>query len=203
MASREVDFSVPDELYQECVRRFEAAGATDASELLETALLAGVIDTLQVIGGDGPIPTALSDVRAARLVEICKLRNELLSDEVVGVLFRVMLSTANGISRRMQATYESALESSLASHMRSSVKVSIPRKQENEASSYKLTFATSAAYSYAAKAIAVAGLTAEVTFPSSRTIQYPQEMAIRSEEKANLGVEILRLPADTDGFKKK
>ncbi len=148
-------------------------------DLLEASLCASAIDALETIGGTGPVPTALSDVRAARLLELCKLRNEIMSDEVVAVLFRVMPSTAGAITRRMQATYEAALQDSLKAHMIATAKLSYPSKEAGEAPKHRVVFATAAAFAHAIKTIAAAGLIGEVSVDrSKRSIEFPQEIEI-------------------------
>lgn len=179
MADRQVSFAVPQALFDESVRRVRAAGVDEPEELLEAILRASAVDTLETVGGVGPIPTALSDVRAAWLLQLCKLRNEILPDEVVAVLFRVMPTTAGSITRRMQATYEAALQESLKAHMIASAKLSYPRKEPGEAPRHMVTFATAAAFGYALKTIAAAGLIGEVSQDrTKRAIEFPQEISL-------------------------
>src|SRR5215213_883878 len=106
MADRSVTFDVPQDLFDKSLARLRAAGVDAPEELLELVLRATAVDTLETIGGSGPVPTALTDVRAVRLLELSRLRNEILEDEVVAALFRIMPTTAGSVTRRMQATYE-------------------------------------------------------------------------------------------------
>lgn len=199
MADREVTFGVPQDLFDESLGRLRAAGVEAPEELLEAALCASAIDTLATIGGSGPVPTALSDVRAARLLELCKLRNEIPSDEVVAVLFRIMPSTAATVTRHMQATYEAALAGSLRTHMIAVAKVSSPKKEEGESPRHRVTFETPAAYAYAIKTIAAARLTGEVTEePSTRSILFPQEIEVDRDGKKQK----IRIARDTLGIQK-
>jgi hypothetical protein len=179
MPDRQVTFEVPTGLFDQSVARLRAAGVGAPEDLLEATLCASAIDALETVGGNGPVPTALSDVRAGRLLELCKLRSEIMSDEVVAVLFRVMPSTAGAITRRMQATYEAALQGSLKAHMIATAKLSYPRKEAGEAPKHKVVFATAAAFGYAVKTIAAAGLIGEVSVDRpKRSIEFPQEVEI-------------------------
>lgn len=179
-----VSFDVPQDLFDESLRRLRGAGAPEPEKLLNSALEASAVDALQVIGGKGPVPTALSDVRAARLFELCKLRTEILADEVVAVLFRVMPSTATAVTRRMQATYEADLEDSLKAHMIAVAKLTSPRKDADEKAKRRVAFATTAAFSYALRTIAARGLIGEVTVEqSARAIEFPKEIEIKSGKK--------------------
>jgi hypothetical protein len=198
MADREVTIKVPLELVDRSIARLRAAGVAAPDGLLETMLQASAVDTLETIGGLGPVPTALSDVRAARLLELCKLRKEILSDEVVATLFRVMPSTAGSITRRMQATYEATLEEALRAHMIASAKLSYPvKKEEGEAAKHKVTFATAAAYSHALKTIAAAGLTGEISEERpTRAIVFPQEIEVTvdgQKRRIKIAAEVLGL----------
>jgi hypothetical protein len=179
MSYHEVTFPVPQDLFDQSVARLRTAGVGAPEELLETTLRASAIDALETVGGAGPVPTALSDVRAARLLQLCKLRNEILPDEVVAVLFRIMPTTAASITRRMQATYEAALQDSLKAHMIAMAKLSYPKKEKGDAPKHNVTFATAAAFAYAVKTIAAAGLTGEVSLnPLKRSIEFSQEVEV-------------------------
>jgi hypothetical protein len=195
MATRQIAFEVPDELFDESAARLAAAGVEDAAELLEAALQAGAIDTLETIGGAGPVPTALNDLRAARLLELCKLRKEILPDEVVGVVFRVMPTTAASITRRMQATYESALQESLDAHMKAAGKLSSPKKEEDEDPKHRVTFSTAAAFGHATKKIAAAGLAGEVSADRpKRSLEFPQTVEVTrgsSTQKVRIARDVL------------
>jgi hypothetical protein len=195
----QVSFEVPDELFNESVKRLTAIGVSAPQELLETALRASALDRLQVMGGSGPVPTALSDVRAAWLLELCRSCNDILSDEVVAVLFRIMPSTAGSVTRRMQATYEAELDKPLTTHMRAMAKLGYPpQKEESEAPRHRVTFATQAAYAHAARTIAAAGLTGEVTEQrAARSLEFPQKVEVqRDGKKRQLSIahDVLGLP---------
>jgi hypothetical protein len=197
MPDHQVTFGVPTGLFGQSVMRLRAAGVDAPQDLLEATLCASAIDALETIGGTGPVPTALGDVRAARLLEVCKLRNEILSDEVVAALFRVMPSTAGAITRRMQATYEAALQGSLKAHMIAMAKRSSPAKAAGEAPKHRVVFATAAAFAHAIKTIAAAGLMGEVSVDrSKRSIEFPQEIEIvrgGTKQKIQIAKDILGL----------
>lgn len=195
---RQLTFTVPVGLFDQSVARLLAAGVEAPEDLLEATLCASAIDALETIGGTGSVPTALSDVRAARLLELCKLRSEIMSDEVVAVLFRVMPSTAGAITRRMQATYEAPLQDSLKAHMIAMAKLSSPSKEAGEAPKHKVVFATAAAFAYAVKTIAAAGLMGEASLDRSKhSIEFPQEVEIvrgTTKQKIRIAKETLGLP---------
>ncbi len=192
-----ITFGVPVGLFNQSVARLRAAGVVAPEELLEAAIRASAIDALETVGGSGPVPTALNDVRAARLLELCKLRSEIFPDEIVAVLFRVMPSTAGAITRRMQATYEAALQNSLKAHMIATAKLSYPKKETGQAPKHRVAFATAAAFAYAVKTIAAAGLIGEVSLDrSKRSIEFPQEIEIvrdGAKKKIRISTEILGL----------
>jgi hypothetical protein len=197
MPDREIAFGVPQDLFEQSAIRLRAAGVEEAEELLEATLRASAIDTLETVGGAGPVPTALSDVRAARLMALCKLRSEILSEEVVAVLFRIMPTTAGSIIRRMQATYEAALQDSLNAHMIAMAKQSYPKKETGAAPRVKIAFATAAAFSHAVKTITAAGLIGEVWLDrAGRSIEFPQEVEVArgaTKRKIRMAPEVLGL----------
>lgn len=197
MPDHEVKFAVPQALFDEALKRLRGAGVAAPEELLEAALRASAVDRLEIAGGAGPVPTALSDVRSAWLFELCKLRGEIFPDEVVAVLFRVMPATAATVTRRMQATYEAALHDSLRNHMIAMAKLSSPKKEAGEAPLHKVTFATAAAFSQAVKAIAAAGLSGEVrASPAARSLEFPQEVEVErngDKRKVRIATETLGL----------
>src|SRR4051812_10046044 len=80
MADHQVSFTVPEDLFAEAVARLRAAGVDKPEDLLDAALQASAVDALETVGGVGAVPTALSDVRAARLLQLTTLRNEILPD---------------------------------------------------------------------------------------------------------------------------
>lgn len=190
MAEREVKIHVPEELFDESARRLRTVGVEQADEMLEAALQASALDRLEIIGGSGPVPTALSDVRAAWLFELCRLCKDILRDEAVGVLFRIMPTTAGSVTRRMQATYEAALDESLRAHMIAVAKKTIPMKAPNEPPKYRVTFATAAAYSHAVRTVAAAGLAGEVTeSPAARALEFPQTVKVdRGGKKVTISI---------------
>jgi hypothetical protein len=195
MTDRKIELEVPQSLFEQSVERLREAGVDDAESLLEATLRASALDALETVGGVGPVPTALSDVRAARLLELCKLRGEILPDETVAALFRIMPSSAASVTRRMQATYEASLREPLQLHMVAMAKLSFPKKGDGEAPRHKLTFATAAAFSYALKRITASGLLGEVsTDRSARSIEFPQEVEISragKKIKAKIAAEVL------------
>jgi hypothetical protein len=175
-----VTIKVSDDLFARSVTRLRGAGVKDPEALLALVLEAAAEDMLQTMGGSGPIPSALNDLRAGRLLEVCTRRGEILSDEVVAVLFRVMPSTAAGITRRMQATYEEALETPLTANMRARARLSTPLKEEHENPKHRVRFSSGAAYQHAVKLIAARGLLDEVsTEPGKRTIEFDQAVKVK------------------------
>ena len=198
MTDRSVTFDVPQDLFEKSLARLRAAGIDEPEALLELALRASAVDTLETIGGSGPVPTALTDVRAARLLELSKLRNEILDDEVVAALFRIMPTTAGSVTRRMQATYEAALQDSLKAHMVANVKVSKPPKESGESPKMRVTFATAAAFSHALKLIAAARLTGEVsTDRVKRSIEFPQKVEVTrggAKRQFQIAYDVLEIP---------
>jgi hypothetical protein len=199
MAGVTISFQVPQELFDESVHRLTAIGVPAPKEMLETALHAGAVDRLQVIGGRGPVPTALSDVRAAWLFELCKLCDDILSDEVVAVLFRVMPSTAGSVTRRMQATYEAELDGPLTTHMRAMAKRVPPptKKGPNQPARYRIAFATQAAFAHAVRMITAQGLAREVSeFRAMRSLEFPKQIKVTRDAKQvdiDIAVDVLKV----------
>jgi hypothetical protein len=171
---------VDEEMFRRSAARLRGAGIKDVDEFLKLVLAAAAADALQGIGGSGPVPTALSDVRASLLLQVCRLRGEILPDEVVAALFRVMPSTAAGITRRMHATYEEALEDPLTAHMLARARLSAPPKEESANPRHRVRFGTGAAYQHAVKLIAARGLLDEVSLePGRRTIEFDQVVTVK------------------------
>jgi hypothetical protein len=99
--------------------------------------------------------------------------------------------------RRMQATYEAALQDSLKAHMITTAKLSYPKKDAGEAPKHRVVFATAAAFAHALKTIAAAGLMGEISLDRpKRSIEFPQEVEIvRGGRKQKL-----RIARDTLGL---
>lgn len=195
---RSVTIQVDGDLFTRSAERLRGAGVREAEAFLEIVLAASASDTLQTIGGSGPVPTAMNDQRAGRLLEVCRLSGEILPDEVVAALFRVMPSTAAGITRRMQATYEEALEDPLTAHMRARARLSTPPKAEGEKPKYRVRFGTGAAYQHAVKLIAVRGLLDEVSLePGRRSLEFAQVVTVQDAGRkleVRIAKDVLGLP---------
>jgi hypothetical protein len=117
---------VDDQKRQEAMDRFVAlAGLSEAAAegLVEAALQAAVDQTLDTIMGSGPVPSAVTAIRADSLRYICLHAGRALTQREVGVLFRTTPANARSILVTMSATYEQALRAQFVAEMRAAANV--------------------------------------------------------------------------------
>jgi hypothetical protein len=80
-----------------------------AVALVDAAIHAAEMQTLETITGAGPLPTSMTASRAQHLQYVCLGAKRILSQREVEVLFRATPSQARTIMTTMAATYEQAL----------------------------------------------------------------------------------------------
>lgn len=85
----------------------EYAGMTDqdASTLLDAILAAAQHEALELIAGDEPVPSSLTDLRSLRLRHITECAKRALKPREVEVILRASPSTALSALRRLNSTY--------------------------------------------------------------------------------------------------
>ncbi|MEA2766983.1 MAG: hypothetical protein QOK07_3387 [Gemmatimonadaceae bacterium] len=196
---KKVQLDLPQELWSDSVTRLGRAGRiTDAEQFLTDILTAYALDALETIGGSGAVPTAVNDARAARLLQICKVRHAIPSEDAVQAIFRVMSATATTILNRMQGTYGASLETYFTEHMRASAKLSSPKKNPSDPAQHRVRFTDTAALRHALTLISAAGLRGEVEVDNAATaITFPKKVTTSSAtgeaEEIAIATEVLGL----------
>lgn len=92
------------------VARQASLTAADADELVRAVEDAVVDEARDTIAGSSPVPSTMSDARAARLAYVVRRLKRPLRRREVEIVFRVTPSTARSIVGRMHATYPDALD---------------------------------------------------------------------------------------------
>src|SRR5690349_3654084 len=85
----------------------EYAGLSDAEadRLLNAVLSAAEREALELLAGDAPIPSSLTDYRALRLRYITQSAQRALKPREVEVILRTSPASARAALQRMNATY--------------------------------------------------------------------------------------------------
>lgn len=124
----------------------ELAGLSDAEarEMLDWSLEAARSEALEMVGGDGALPTTLAASRAARLGDICEKAQRMLKEVEVQILFRIPPSGARALITVAQATYAQALGPSLLKLIASNV--SCTKTEDGKDLTYTLNFTEGSAF---------------------------------------------------------
>jgi len=139
---------VDDQKRQEAIDRFVSlAGLSEAQAegLVEAALQAAVDQTLDIIMGSGPVPSAVTAIRADGLRYVCLHAGRALTQREVGVLFRTTPANARSILVTMSATYEQALHAQFVTEMRAAATVEQSGSRD-KGLSWRVRFSQRAAY---------------------------------------------------------
>ncbi|MGD0454462.1 MAG: hypothetical protein ABSB69_12760 [Solirubrobacteraceae bacterium] len=150
----------------------------DASTLLDAILVAAHREALELIAGDEPVPSSLSDLRSLRLRHITECAKRALKPREVEVILRASPSAALSALRRLNATYPRAVDQ----YMKVVVK---------ETSNSKATGSSEAGYRY------------EVSFDELTALEYAYQVLQRNglahDVKLKRGDQILDLPREIGG----
>jgi hypothetical protein len=132
----------------EAIDRFVSlAGLSEpsAEALVDAALQAAVDQTLDTIMGSGPVPSAMTAIRADNLRYACLQAGRVLTQREVGVLFRTTPTSARSILITMSATYEQALHLQFVAEMREAATVEQAGTQD-KGLTWNVRFSQRAAY---------------------------------------------------------
>ena len=133
---------------KEAVARFVSlAGLSQSSAeaLVEAALQAAVDQALDTMMGSGPVPSAVTAIRADNLRYVCLEAGRVLTRREVGVLFRTTPTSARSILVTMSAIYEQALHAQFVAEMRAAATVEATGNNANGLN-WKVRFSQRAAY---------------------------------------------------------
>jgi hypothetical protein len=111
----------------------------DAELLVDAALQAGVDQVLETIVGSGPPPTNMTYLKAEHLHYVCMLAQRTLTQQEVGVLFRLPAAPARSILTTMRATYADPLRDIFMARMRADARIT-SSGTEADGLTYTLTF---------------------------------------------------------------
>jgi hypothetical protein len=133
---------------QEAVDRFVSLAGLSrpaAAALVEAALQAAVNQTLDTMMGSGPVPSAMTAMRADNLRYVCLQAGRVLTQREVGVLFRTTPANARSILVTMSAIYEQALHAQFVAEMRGAATVE-PTGTKDKGLNWRVRFSQRAAY---------------------------------------------------------
>jgi hypothetical protein len=162
---------------QEAVDRFVSlAGlsAPDAEALVEAALQAAVDQALDTMMGSGPVPSAMTAIRADNLRYVCLQAGRVLTQREVGVLFRTTPTSARSILVTMSAIYEQALHAQFVTEMRGAATVA-QTGTKDQGLNWTVRFSQRAAYDTARAELERLDLLKFVTFnDDAASVEFPQ-----------------------------
>ncbi len=170
---------VNDQKRLEAVDRFVSlAGLSQsaAETLVDAALQAAVNQTLDTIMGSGPVPSAVTAIRADELRYVCLQAGRVLTQREVGVLFRTTPANARSILVTMTATYEQALHAQFVTEMRDSATIEQTGTQD-KGLRWLVRFDQQAAYETAHAELERLGLLRFATFDdAAMTVEFGQSV---------------------------
>ena len=94
----------------EALSEYAGLSKQDASKLLDAILAAAQREALELIAGDEPVPSSLTDLRSLRLRHITECSKRALKPREVEVILRASPSAALGALKRLNATYPRAVD---------------------------------------------------------------------------------------------
>lgn len=163
-----------------------------AQALVEAALQAAVDQTLDIITGQGPVPSAVTAIRADNLRYACLQAGRVLTQREVGVLFRTTPASARSILVMMSATYEQALHMQFVTEMREAASVD-PAGTQDAGLTWRVRFSQRAAYDTARAELERLGLLKFATFDDdAETVEFRQSVNTQNGDidiLARLGLE--------------
>jgi hypothetical protein len=170
---------VDDQRRLEAVDRFVSlAGLSKlaAETLVDAALQAAVNQTLDTIMGSGPVPSAVTAIRADELRYVCLQAGRVLTQREVGVLFRTTPANARSVLVTMTATYEQALHAQFVAEMRAAATVEQTGTQD-KGLRWLVRFDQRAGYDTAHAELERLGLLKFVTFDdAATTVEFGQSV---------------------------
>ena len=162
---------------QEAVERFVSLAGlspTAAEALVEAALQAAVNQTLDTMMGSGPVPSAMTAIRADNLRYVCLQAGRVLTQREVGVLFRTTPASARSILVTMSAIYEQALHAQFVAEMRGAATVEITGTKD-KGLNWTVRFSQRAAYDTARAELERLDLLKFATFDDdAASVEFPQ-----------------------------
>lgn len=154
---------------------YAGLGDQGAQALLTAVKQAAEEEVLDTIAGNGPLPTAVMDLRALRLLRISRKAGRLLRPREVEVIFRVAANTAESIDRRMRSTYPQGIDGFLRTMVHDTATVS--KAGTDAKPRYEISFDEPAGLEYARQLLAREGLTRDVKVSrSTQTLDLPARM---------------------------
>lgn len=161
----------------EHLREHAALTAAEASAVVDAVIRAAGAEAIDAIADDSPPPTALADVRAARVVRICKEINRMLRPIEVEVILRVPSSTAQSIINRVRATYPQRVQPWTQQLVAEQSDAPRDISTEDQPDHWQVTFKDPAVLEYAYDLLRRRGMTRNVTRKrSEQALKFPREV---------------------------
>jgi hypothetical protein len=177
-------------------RTLAGLGKAEAEELVQAVLDASHDQSLETMGGSGPIPSNVNAARAEHVRFVCLRANRILDQREVEVLFRVTSTTARSILATMRATYEEALRQQFLERMRRDATVRASGTDQ-AGLTWRVTFTETATFEIARTELLRLGKP-EMLLDESST-RHMIEISKESKVGGKTALELLGVPAPSSG----
>lgn len=166
----------------------------DAQALLLEFAAAVADQAIDIVGGTGPVPSTLNDVRAAQLAQLSRRLHRIPSDSEVRVLFRVLPATAGTITRRTLATYGADLDEHFRAFLKRNATVTDVAGGSGRSRRWKVKLTEPVAYDFARQLIEDAEAGAHVVEESAqRELTFPQVVQVEGQPDLRILEDVLGL----------
>jgi hypothetical protein len=146
---------------EEVLREYAGLSKPGASALLEAILAAAQREALELIAGDEPVPSSLTDLRSLRLRYITECAERALKPREIEVILRASPSTALGALRRLNATYPRVVDQNMKDVVKETSKATATGNGE-DGFRYEVSFDELTALEYAYQVLQRSGLAHDV-----------------------------------------
>jgi hypothetical protein len=179
----------------EHLKRYAALSNAEATVLIDAVVAAAGEEAIDAIAEETPAPTAIADVRAARLVRICTHAQRLLAPTEVEVLMRVPRATAVSLINRVRASYPQRVDDWARQLIVSQANVPKDVSTDDEPDRWRVTFNDPAVLGYAMDLLRREGMTRDVVpNRAGQSLTFPRSMRDRHGTTRNL-LDVLGIPA--------
>jgi hypothetical protein len=165
--------------------RYAALSRVEAEALVDAVAAAAAAEVYNAIAEPIPTPTALAEVRAARLASICShlAPARLLRPVEVAVLFRVPVSGARAVINKLRASYPQLVEEWTRELIRSQANVPEDISTDVRQDYWQVSFKDPAVLDYAYELLVREGMTLAVArLRSEQALQFPRRVRDRHDD---------------------
>jgi hypothetical protein len=164
---------------EEATKRIETEiglSPDDAAALVGALKRASIEEALELVVGNSPVPSNLTDTRALKLLGVCRAIERLLSVRETQLIFRLPRSGALSVIRRMEANYP--WEAAAFAQQSIVAGAQVTKTVVGGKDRYEVFFRDPAALEYAYELLRRRGLTRSVQVRTSeQIIDVPRQMS--------------------------